>query len=82
MTILGMTLSEKKPRLKQLPIQVENTREDIEKYFEIDTKNQAHFEMCELQEITEGGPIYSSACVVFSFKDNLISQIDWVLPLD
>lgn len=82
-TILGMTLDEKKPRLNSiLPIQVENTREDAEKHFDIQTEDQEHFEMCELQEETEGGPIYSSACVVFSFDQNKITKIDWVLPLD
>lgn len=80
---LGMTLSEHKKRLQSvLPLQVDNTREELEKTFEVDTEGQEHFEMCELQEITEGGPIFSSSCVVFSFQEDKVSKIDWVLPLD
>ncbi len=80
---LGMTLSERKKRLEGvLPIQVEGTREELEKLFEISTDEQDYFEMCELQEVTEAGPIYSSSCVVFSFEENKITKIDWALPLD
>ncbi len=80
---LGMTLNERKKRLEGvLPLQVESTREELEKLFEVSTDEQDFFEMCELQEVTEAGPIYSSSCVVFSFEDNKITKIDWALPLD
>lgn len=80
---LGMTLEEQKRRLESyLPIQVDHSREDFEKTFEVDTEGQEYFEMCELQEVTIAGPIYSSSCVVFSFAEDKIKKIDWVLPLD
>lgn len=79
-TVLKMIQT--KPKDLGLNLTVGMTRADVESYLELNTHNEPSFELCELQEMTPSGPLHSSACVKFNFKQDIITEIDWIIPFD